>query len=495
MTRPLVVLALDSADPDLLLSWSENGTLPTLATLLARGGYARLEGADMLSAHGVWPSLWSGLSLAQHGRYLRKPLRPGGYEQLDEATARRAAPPFWGTLAERRVTILDAPDAPPVAGLAGVQVLDWGTHPSSPRPLSEPPHLAAELERRFGARILSDEIQGTRAGDLRIRRRLLERIGRQGELARHLMRDGFDLAVIGFGDAHAAGHRFWRYRDGATAGRTRDPELDGAVREVYRALDTEVGRILSAVPGEPHVVVLTDHGIREGYPTWELMSGFCQRLGYQACRDAGAFGVARRALGAQWRHVRSRFGRRSGAIDARALEATDWSRTRAFPIPAHYTGLIRVNLRGREPCGIVEPGAEYAALLDELEADLRQVVDSATGIPAVERIVRSDRAFGGGPPPALPDLFVEWRVLRSRHVKHPKANLSTRWLGLPRPNLHSRTGLVLAAGPSLRARGDRGALSPSDVAPLLLTLVGERPDAGASRRALEVFDARTPEKS
>jgi predicted AlkP superfamily phosphohydrolase/phosphomutase len=483
---PLVVLALDSADPDLLLAWTADGTLPALASLVARGAHARLEGPEMVSAHGVWPSLWSGLSLARHGRYLRKPLRPGSYELLDEATARRAAPPFWSALPGRRVTILDAPDAPPVAGIAGVQLLDWGTHPSSPQALSEPPNVVAEIERRFGPRILSDEIQGTRSGDAGIYRRLLERIARQGELARHLLRDPFDLAVIGFGDAHAAGHRFWRYRPDAGEGRTPDPELGGAVREVYRALDAEVGRILSAVPGEPHVVVLTDHGIREGYPTWELMSAFCHRLGYQARRDTGALEAMRRAARAQWRRVRSRIGRASGALDAQALAATDWHRTRAFPIPAHYTGLIRVNLRDREPNGIVRT-ADYVALLDGLEADLRRVVDSGTGQPAVERITRSVDVFGGGPPRTLPDLFVEWRVLRSRHLVHPKATLNTRWLGLPRPNLHSRTGLVLAAGPSLGARGDRGGLAPSDVAPLLLSLVGERPRANASSRALEVF--------
>jgi predicted AlkP superfamily phosphohydrolase/phosphomutase len=154
--------------------------------------------------------------------------------------------------------------------------------------------------------------------------------------------------------------------------------------------------------------------------------------------------------------------------------------------------LIRVNLHGREPHGIVRPGADYVALLDEIEADLRQVVDAATRQPAVERITRSADVFGGGPPPALPDLFVEWRVLPSRHVVHPKATLGTHRLGLPRPNLHSRTGLVLIAGPSLDARGDRGALSPPDVAPLLRTLVGEAPGAGASLRALEAFALKVP---
>ena len=43
--------------------------------------------------------------------------------------------------------------------------------------------------------------------------------------------------------------------------------------------------------------------------------------------------------------------------------AIDWSRTRAFCLPTDLEGCIRINLKGREPQGIVEPGAEYEALL------------------------------------------------------------------------------------------------------------------------------------
>jgi hypothetical protein len=35
---------------------------------------------------------------------------------------------------------------------------------------------------------------------------------------------------------------------------------------------------------------------------------------------------------------------------------TNWHKTTAFAIPSLYTSYVRVNLRGREPQGIVEPG-------------------------------------------------------------------------------------------------------------------------------------------
>ena len=59
--------------------------------------------------------------------------------------------------------------------------------------------------------------------------------------------------------------------------------------------------------------------------------------------------------------------------------ASDWSRTRAFSIPDSFVGMIRVNLAGREPAGIVEPGAEYEETVAELENDLLAL---ATRAPA-----------------------------------------------------------------------------------------------------------------
>ena len=142
-----------------------------------------------------------------------------------------------------------------------------------------------------------------------------------------------------------------------------------------------------------------------------------------------------------------------------------------FAIPGLYTGLLRVNLRGREPLGIVYP-ADYRTLLDRVEADLRQVIDVATGEPAAERITRTIDAFGGGIPERLPDIFVEWRLASSPRARHPRATLQARRLGVPRANLHSRTGIALVAGPAIQARGDAGELSPTDLVPLFRGLAG-----------------------
>jgi predicted AlkP superfamily phosphohydrolase/phosphomutase len=157
----------------------------------------------------------------------------------------------------------------------------------------------------------------------------------------------------------------------------------------------------------------------------------------------------------------------------RFRSATEWSRTRAFAIPGACTSFLRVNLRGREPEGLVEPGAEYAALLRELEADLRLLVDADTGEPAVRAVARTVDLFGDSAAPSLPDLFVSWKPGRfMERVLHPRAVLEQRRPDFYRRSDHSQHGFVAAAGPQLPCLGAVGELSPLDLAPTFLALLG-----------------------
>ena len=88
---------------------------------------------------------------------------------------------------------------------------------------------------------------------------------------------------------------------------------------------------------------------------------------------------------------------------AKVLENANWSK-----YATDLEGLIRVNLRGREPMGIVEPGADYEALLDRIEAEVRALVEPSTGQPVVADVLRTDRVFPGPRRDYLPDLIVVW---------------------------------------------------------------------------------------
>ena len=123
--------------------------------------------------------------------------------------------------------------------------------------------------------------------------------------------------------------------------------------------------------------------------------------------------------------------------------AMDWSRTKAYCLLTDLEGCIRINLKGREPLGIVEPGAEYEAVLAAIDTALGQLVDPATGRPAVTRILRADTAFPGVRRDRLPDLVVHWSreapMSSSRTPTPPGSGSSRRCARRPAAGSSART--------------------------------------------------------
>jgi len=235
-------------------------------------------------------------------------------------------------------------------------------------------------------------------------------------------------------------------------------------------------------------------GMKDLYPTNGLIEAFCRQLGYQcsaegASRTLNPLATVRRIISAEWRAKISRLLpiRIQDRLQADQFRTeTNWAKTTAFPLPSLNTSLLRVNLCGREPQGIVEPGHEYESLLDQMEADLRQLVDPRTDEPAVEKVTRTVEAFGCRPPLILPDLFIEWKA--SAHfmerVTHPKAELVQTKPWYNRSSYHSFSGFVAAAGPSIRGRGAIGEVRLLDLAPTFLSLMGESISRGMTGRII-----------
>ena len=89
-------------------------------------------------------------------------------------------------------------------------------------------------------------------------------------------------------------------------------------------------------------------------------------------------------------------------LETRAIDQT----AEAFALPADGHGFIRLNLRGREPAGVVEPG-DADELCARIEAGLRSFEDIGGG-RTVSRVVRTAESYPGARSSWLPDLIVGW---------------------------------------------------------------------------------------
>ena len=488
---PLVILAFDSGDPTLLQHWVEQGHLPVVSSLMERGCWAETSSPELLLEHGAWLSIFSGISRCDHGYYYFRQLVPGSYELRLTYGPEINTLPFWGLLGnDKRVVVVDVHDMRLIPDLPGAQIANWAVHRGyvsrAPvdQPRSEPRELLEQISQSFGK---PQQIIENPEADLdqnrRFHRDLLARVQKKGSLCRHLIEgETPEILVVSFGESHTAGHQFWRFcRDAAGHGRNGH-ELGDAMRDVYQAIDREMGLLLSQMPTSANVFILSSIGLADHYPTGGLMAAFCRELGYQAsplpkAASSGPMAIARRLVPESWRTALSKnFSRetREQLFAKQFCVSADWSRTTAFAIPSMYTGFLRVNLRGREPQGVVEPGRDYQSVIESLENDLHQLIDPQTGQPAIEKVVRSREVYGCNDSEILPDLIVHWKSCTHfiDHVVHPKTKIIQKRPEFLRDSEHSSRGFFAAAGPAIRARGRIADVEVLDLVPTFLSFLG-----------------------
>jgi len=480
-SSPLVVFGFDAGDPGLLHRWGMDGTLPTVGSIMKRGCWGKTAGPEMFCEHGMWVSLMSGVSRSKHGYHYFRQLVPGTYDLAPARGRCLEVEPFWRRLGgDERVAVIDVPDIAAPEPQSGIQLSEWATHYPYFEASTFPAELLQRIEGSFGPRrVIHEEPESTEEGDREIYRRLMERVRKKGELCRELLTgDQFDLIVVVFGECHTGGHQFWKYLVEADHEAPKSTEMGNAVKNIYQAIDREMGLIQGVLGADPNVFVVSSVGLKPQWPAQGLNEAICWQLGYQHAPE-GPSGFSftqtlRQLLPQSWRDLLSRALSRQAQeklISEKFRSSTDWSRTRIFCIPSLYTGQFRVNLKGREPQGIVEPGEEYDAALSELERDLKQMIDPVTGQAAIKTVYRTAELFDIEPPRELPDLFAEWKEAEHfvDHVVHPRGEIHQGKTGFHRGTDHSPYGFFAAAGPGVSARGDQGDIDPLDLVPTFLS--------------------------
>lgn len=159
------------------------------------------------------------------------------------------------------------------------------------------------------------------------------------------------------------------------------------------------------------------------------------------------------------------------------LEPLESARTRAVALPNNRCGAIRLNLEGREPRGCVAPGAQAAALLEEIAAEVRALRDPRTGGPIVKSVVTAGEAFGPGHHPDVPDLLIDFRTDLGliEECVSPRAGrirVPVYHPNIPRSGDHTVSSRLWLAGPGVPAGIELTGADVLDLAPTVLERLG-----------------------
>lgn len=138
----VILIGLDSADPDLIQRWCREGRLPFLSALMQSGVYARLQSTQGLFSDAPWLSFHTGVNPAKHGYYSYIQLKRGTTDFIKVNARSCRYFPFWWLLraAGKKVAVFDVPKTYPIEGIDGVQISAWGNHDREKR-VSRTPSL------------------------------------------------------------------------------------------------------------------------------------------------------------------------------------------------------------------------------------------------------------------------------------------------------------------------------------------------------------------
>jgi predicted AlkP superfamily phosphohydrolase/phosphomutase len=478
-----IVIGIESAELRLVEKWVREGSLPFLGSLRRTCPIVLLHTPIHVLQVAVWPSLLTGVSAGRLGRYvLWSQIRNGSYDMHAPRTVHTSLRRYEEFLADRGIVsaLADVPADVRIPGHRAMQIVDWGTEFHFGSCETEPRELSARIAREVGSYPISAFRQSgdSRAEHLELARLLDEAVVRKGALTRWLLEQpGLQHVVSVFSEMHKAAHWLWKYMDRDHVDHEDEPAvLQDAVRRIYEGVDRELALIAAMLGPRDNLIVLSEQGMQANYRGDHLAEPFLEALGLLV-RDgpwSPPEGVFPRGTDARGGLAGDRPLKRAlAAARARIPEALkalvrpfkrrtdiDWRRTRVFRLPTDRNTYLRVNLRGREPLGCVEPGAEYETLLSRLETELRSLRNGTTGDPAVVEVFRMRDLFPGERADDLPDIAVEWAAdgpidsLQSDSVG--TLSLAVREL---RSGNHRPEGFLLAKGPAFvagpaRLKGD-----------------------------------------
>jgi predicted AlkP superfamily phosphohydrolase/phosphomutase len=454
MVDKILVIGLDCAEPSLVFEkWRDQ--LPNLRGLMERGVWTTMNSTTPPITVPAWSCMMSSKDPGTLGIYGFRNRKDYSYAGLTFATSTAVKEPrLWEILGRsgRRSVVIGVPGTYPPSPINGAMVSCFLTPDPATNTYTYPAELRAEIDAVLGKnRYMVDVSDYRTENKAAVLREIYEMTDRRFTLANHFLKtrpwDFFMLVEMGVDRIH---HAFWKYFDPRHRKFEPGSPFADAVRAYYVHVDRLVGELVAALPApdKTAVLVVSDHGGKRidggiAVNEWLIREGYLSVAEYPA---------QPRPLG-----------------KLIAENKVDWSKTKAWSEGGYYARMF-LNVKGREPRGVIEPGA-YEAARDELIGKLEALGDER-GRPIGTRVYRPEKIYHTckGVWPDLVVIFGDlyWRSIGS--IGYNAVHVFENDTGPDDAN-HAQDAMFVLAAPG----GESGRIGPIDlldVAPTLLKLYG-----------------------
>ncbi|MBN2373245.1 alkaline phosphatase family protein [bacterium] len=518
--RPLssryLVIGLDGVTPEILEPMVENNELPTIKRLMEQGAYGHIRSALPFLSPVAWTSLSTGVTPAKHGITGFNQRMEGSYRTELFSSRLRRVKPVWMVLSEtgKKVGVINVPMTYPPDHVNGIMISGLGT-PGEGSPFTYPAELKKDLmERMGGFRFGWHNYKGS-TKDVYIKE-LHNTIQNHFHTASYCMSEyGYDFFMAVFMPADEASHLLWSCMDKEHPSYNKmDAERFGhAIQDIYRALDLKAGELIKAFGDDATVVIVSDHGFGPLRKAVSINLLF-EKLGYLRFNHPSngmVAGINRFRTNVNLyvrkkkRNILQKLYHLMGnddmtdkvktSYDYQSLVNIDWSATKAYSMDD--CGSIFINLKGREPQGIIEEGPDLERLKKEIKDGLLGLKDPENGRGMVHEVFFKEDIYSGDCIRSVPDILVVWergygavsdkaRLKRRLHYKKDSFFINHNWSGH-----HVMDGVFIISGPETRKGVRLEGIKLYDVTPTILYSMGLPLSAGLDGRAIKECFVRT----
>ncbi len=489
----VLVVGLDGVPLGLIRTWAGEGRLPTFQRLMGQGVVGELKSTVPPTSGPSWSTFMTGKNPGKTGIYDFLYRQDGSYIFPPVNASQRDGLALWRLLSEqgRSVGVVNVPMSYPVEEVNGYMISGWMT-PYSAQDFSYPPDLWRKLKDEIGYYTIYPTetfAESRRESFFRASDDLLDL--RSSTISYLMERHPTDFFMAVMFDTDRILHQLWHYLDPGHPWREHGDSEDksGPVVRYFQRVDEKLGEIVGRADEDTLVIILSDHGMGPAHNfivlnNWLLDVGLLQvkrdpfrqikrqlfRMGFtlrNVHRIADTLGLAKHA---EYKGLYS-MDYLMKLVFLSFLDV-DWSRSKAYSFGRHL-GSIYLNVKGREPEGIIEPGQEYEEVREQIIDLARQFVDPRTGEPLIGEILKREDVYEGPYLERAPDL-----ILRPRDEKNiffgladfgSNATVDTvyRYSGM-----HRDYGLLVVSGKGVRKGVSVEGAGIQDLAPTILYAMG-----------------------
>jgi predicted AlkP superfamily phosphohydrolase/phosphomutase len=388
-SRPkLIVFGLDCAEPSLVF----NRLAPSLPTFrkLAEGGFtARLRSTDPPVTIPAWATLTTGRDPGQLGLYGIRNRVSYEYDSLRVSTSNDIhVKHVWDILADHGNTsvLVGIPQTWPVKTLNGACIAGIPA-PDTRRSFTWPESLRDDLLQHIpGYEIDIGHFRSMSPQELV--NQLFSITRARFAAFRYLMKTRvWDFAMMVEIALDRLHHAFWHFMDSTHPLYIPGSPFQDTIPAYYDMLDTEIAHTMAMLPSDCGILIVSDHGAQPMLGGVRINHWLMQQ-GYLTLS-----------------HIpETESPLQAGMINLQ--KTTAWGE-------GGYFGRIFLNVKGREPAGIIAP-SDYENMRNKLAAQLEAMV-GPDDKPLGNRVLFPDRHYSesNGIPPDLIVYFGElaWRSL------------------------------------------------------------------------------------